>query len=205
MVEVALIELEGVVFETRELRERAARDAVAALGFDENTSLDAVMRDLLALGAERAFSERLATGGLSLAPGARAFLEDAAAAARLGVVTRAKRADADLMLRLAGLESIFAVVVCADDVLDAKPAPDGYHLALDRMMRRRPFSRVGAIALESGDAGIGAARAAQMRCVAVGSVPAHVAIEADAFVPTLDGQSLARLDQLSRPGQERVR
>jgi hypothetical protein len=43
-----------------------------------------------------------------------------------------------------------------------------------------------------------------VRCVAVGDVPAHVAIEADAFVATLEGHTLSSLDALSRPGRERV-
>ncbi|MGH2898116.1 MAG: hypothetical protein ACRDMZ_05530, partial [Solirubrobacteraceae bacterium] len=84
------------------------------------------------------------------------------------------------------------------------PAPDGYHLALDRLRRSRPVAPGAAIALEDSATGITAARAAKTRCVAVGRVPAHVAIEADAYVASLEKQSLAALDALSRPGQERV-
>jgi HAD superfamily hydrolase (TIGR01509 family) len=205
MVDVALIELEGVVFETQELRVGAAREAFAALGIDGDARADQVMRDLITVRAERAFSERLAMGGLSMASGARSFLEDASATARLGIVTRARRADVDVMLRLAGLESAFAVIVCGDDVLDAKPAPDGYHLAIDRLTRSRPAARDRTLALENDTAGIRAAHAAQIRCIAIGDIPAHVAIEADAFVPSLEGQSLARLYALTRAGEERVR
>lgn len=101
------------------------------------------------------------------------------------------------MLRWSGLESVFAVTVCGDDTLDPKPAPDGYHLALDRLRRLRPVAPGAALALEDSALGIKAARAAGARCIAVGLVPAHLAMEADAFIPTLEGQSLAMLDQLS--------
>jgi HAD superfamily hydrolase (TIGR01509 family) len=136
--------------------------------------------------------------------GVRKFIEQAAAGARLGIVTRLNRSDADAMMRLSGLESAFTAMVCADDTLDPKPSPDGYALAVERLKRSRPVARGAVIALEDGAVGIRAARAANIRCVAVGPVPAHIAIEADAYVATLQGQTLATLDQLSRPGQERV-
>jgi HAD superfamily hydrolase (TIGR01509 family) len=227
MVDVALFELEGVVFETRELRLAGLRDAIAAHGLGitidpemvgglapraaisaalsaAHMTGDEVLVDLLTHRAERAFSARLAMGGIALRANVRKFIEAASNAARLGVVTRAHRSDADAMIRLSGLESAFSVIVCADDTLDVKPSPDGYELALDRLKRQRPLARGAVLALEDGLHGIRAARAANLRCIAIGPLPAHVALEADAYVPSLQGQSLASLDQLSRPGQERV-
>lgn len=227
MVDVALVELEGVVFETRELRHASLCEAFAAQGVDApveigtisgltprasvvaalaaaQVSVDDVLIDLVTLDAERAFSTRLAMGGVFVSSGVRAFLESAAASARLGIVSRANRSDVEMMLRWAGLESTFAVTVCGDDVLDPKPAPDGYHLALDRLRRLRPVAPGAALALEDSALGIKAARAAGARSIAVGLVPAHLAMEADAFIPSLEGQSLAALDQLSLPGQEHV-
>ncbi|HEY9230185.1 MAG TPA: HAD-IA family hydrolase [Gemmatimonadaceae bacterium] len=229
MVDVALVELEGVVFETRELRYASVRDALIARAiepppsFDANTIAGLTQREAVALGlavaeveaddvlidlmmhaADRAFSARLSMGGVLIRPGARAFLEEAAITARLGVVTRANRADADTMLRLSGLESAFVVTVCADDTFDPKPSPDCYELAIGRLERLRPVTPGAALALEDSAAGLRAARAAKLRSIAIGPVPAHVAMEADAFVSTLVGQTLATLDQLSRPGQERV-
>ena len=72
------------------------------------------------------------------------------------------------------------------------------------MNRQRPLSPKAVIALEDGTAGIRAARAAGVRCIAVGPIPAHIAIEADAYVTSLAGQTARSLDLLSRPGQERV-
>lgn len=227
MVDVVLVELEGVVFETREMRLESLRDALVVQGtpvaFDPDAVLglptraavvaalnasdvgaDDVLIDLVVVAAERAFASRLALGGVNVARGARTFLERAASAARVGAVTRLNRADAATLLRLAGLDSAFGAVVCGDDVLDPKPSPEGYELAIDRLTRPQRVARGAILALEDSAPGIAAARAARVRCIAVGDVAAHIAIEADAYVASLEGQTLAALDQLSRPGQERV-
>jgi len=227
MVDVVLVELEGVLFETRELRLDSLRDALAAQGapdaFDAEAVLglptraavsaalnaadvraDDVLIDLVALAAERAFTSRLAAGGINVVRGARPFFERAATTARLGAVTRLNRADASTLLRLAGVDKVFGTVVCGDDVLDPKPSPEGYQLAIDRMSRPQRIARGAILALEDSAPGIAAARATRIRCIAVGNVAAHVAMEADAYVSSLERHTLTALDQLSRPGQERV-
>ncbi|HVX41795.1 MAG TPA: HAD hydrolase-like protein [Gemmatimonadaceae bacterium] len=228
MVDVALFELENVLFDTRELRRSAVTEACAAHGIVaaaepdqlERASAhaaiqailtangighDDVLIDLIARRAERAFSARLAQRGAVLAPGAAPFVADAASAARLAVVTRASRGDAELLLRLSGLDGAFSVVITSSEVLDAKPSPEGHRAALERMARQRPVRHGAAIALEDGSAGIRAARAAGARCVAAGDVPAHVAMEADAYLASLAETSLGALDKLSTPGPEHVR
>jgi HAD superfamily hydrolase (TIGR01509 family) len=200
MVDAVLIEIEGVLFDTRELRRAALGNTQA-----DDTN-DPVLADLAALRAERAFSDALASRGASLAEGARDFVREASAVARVVAVTRAKRADASTLLRLAGLEEFFSIVIAAEDFIDAKPSPQGMRLALERLARQRPVNPASVIALEDSAAGIRAARDAGVRCIAVGDVPAHVAIEADAYIESLTGHTMRSLDQLSRMGggQERV-
>lgn len=227
MVDVALFELENVLFDTRELRRLAVTEACAAHGITAPANADVVglptrgavqelltvngvghddtLADLIAVRADRAFSARLAERGANLVPGAAAFVARAAGVARLAIVTRASRADAELLLRLSGLDGAFNVIVTADDVLDAKPSPEGYRSALERAGRQRPVRRGAALALEDGLAGIRAARAAGARCIAVGRAPAHVAMEADAYIESLAGASIDALDKLSTPGAEHVR
>jgi HAD superfamily hydrolase (TIGR01509 family) len=204
MVDVVLLELEGVIFDTREIREASLREAMAAHGLENLTGADEVITDLVALRAARAFSARIAAGGLAMQPGARSLLESAAGSARLAIVTRATRSDVDSMLRLAQIDDLFTVTVCADDASAPKPSPDCYNLALDRLGRQRPVVPGGALALEDCLAGIRAAHAAGTRCIAVGPLAPHRAIEADAFVDTLEGHTLLSLDRLSRPGMEHV-
>jgi HAD superfamily hydrolase (TIGR01509 family) len=227
MVDAALLELEGVVFDTRELRRTSLSDALlehgltpeldpdAVDGADPRTAAratfaaqlidhDDVLLDLIALSAERRFSAGLAARGAALRDGARDFVREAAATTRLAAVTRTKRSDVDTMLRLSSLAEFFTITIASEDVLDGKPSADGHRVALDRLNRQRTVTAKGAIALEDGPAGIRAARAAGLRCVAIGPMAAHLAIEADAYVPTLARQTIRSLDLLSRPGQERV-
>ena len=201
MVDAALIELEGVLFDTRELR----RDAPAIAEMKDAD--DPVLADLAAMRAERAFSDALAMRGAALREGARDFVREASAVARLVAVTRAGRSDASTLLRLGGLEEFFSIVITADDVSDSKPSPEPLRVALERLAGQRPIDAGAVIALEDSAAGIRAARLAGVRCVAVGEVPAHIAMEADAYVESLAGQTIRSLDQLSRAGggQEHVK
>jgi beta-phosphoglucomutase-like phosphatase (HAD superfamily) len=227
MVDAALLELEGVVFDTRELRRNSLDDALGAHGLGptidddllgggaprasavaalsrQGIADDAVLLDLVVLAAERNFTSRLVVTGAALYDGALDFVRETSANARLAAVTHARRADTETMLRLASLSEFFTLVVSADDVLDPKPAAEGHRLAIERLSRRRPLAPSATIAIESGAEGIRAARTAGVRCVAVGPIPAHVAMEADAYVPSIAGQTIRALDALTRPGQEHL-
>jgi HAD superfamily hydrolase (TIGR01509 family) len=203
-----LIELEDVIIPTRHARRAALRTAVAAQGvvasdaaLDAGTglgtasaldavlaaagkTLDATARALAVHHADRLLSERLAAG-LVLVEGAAGALEALAATARLAVVTRARRTDADYMLALAGLTALFEVIVTGDDPVTALPDPAPLRRAVDKLARRRQLRSGRVVALEDAMPGIRAARAAGMRCVAVGAFPAHEALVADALAPSI--------------------
>ena len=213
-LDAVLMELEGVLADTAALRRaalrrslaedgvvldddaaragdaRATRDAVERAARLAGVALDEVALDLAALRADRHLSASLGDG-VVLAPGAGELVERLAGRVRLGVATRLPRADADRVLALAGLEWAFELVVAAEDA-DAKPSPAPYALALARLARRRPLADA-VLALEDGAAGIAAATAAGVRCVAVGEMPAHEAMRADGVLPSLDGATLERL------------
>jgi beta-phosphoglucomutase-like phosphatase (HAD superfamily) len=227
MVDAVLLELEGVVFDTRELRRLSLRDALLEQGLAPTIDHDAVdgltpraaverslalqalehdevLLDLLAARAERAFSSQLAASGAALCDGARAFVEDAAGVARLAVVTSARRSDVDIMLRLASFGDCFSVIVAAEDALEQKPSGEGHRLALGRLSKRRPITMNRTIALEHTRGGIRAARNSDITCVAIGPLAAHVAMEADAYVPTLAPHTIRSLDHFVRTGEEQV-
>ena len=222
-LDTVLLELEGVLADTAAARRaalRAALEAVAGRPFDDAAlahgdglapraaaaavarahapDLDDTALDLVALRAERGFAAASARG-LSLAPGAREFVERLAASARVGVVTRAARRDAEHVLGLAELEYAVELLVTADDRVEPKPDPAPYELALARLARRRPVSRERVLALEDGAAGIAAATAAGLAVVAVGDVPAHVAMRAAGVLPSLDGATLESLQRIAGP------
>jgi HAD superfamily hydrolase (TIGR01509 family) len=163
-----------------------------------------VLIDLVERDAELAFTRRLSIGGVALQPGVRQFVDRAAGEARLAVVTRARRADADALLHLSGFDAAFSCVVTTDDTFEPKPSSVGFHVAMERLARGRVVSNARTVALEDGGDGIRAARAAGIRCIAVGAIAPHVAIEADAYVESLGGHTASTLDALSHPGRERV-
>lgn len=177
----------------------AVRAAIARCG----VTLDETALELLALRAERAFSSYLGKG-IMLVDGAREAIERLASRVRLGIVTRAGRRDVEFVLNLARMEDFFSCVVGVEDAFPPKPDAAAYHAAMRRLARRRPIGDDGVVvALEDSLDGIHGAMSAGLRTVAVGDLPAHVAMEADALIPAitgLDAQAVERL--VARIGEE---
>ena len=228
MFDAVLCEFEGVLADTAALRVAALRASLADEGVTSPhpeladacarlpvaTTVRAALAlhgerrdetglDLLVLRAERHFAAA-AGKGLALAPGARDFVERAMGTARLALVTRASRREVEFILSLAGLDVAFECIITADDTPEPKPSGDGYVQALERLGRRRSVRPDQAIALEDGPVGIRAAHAAGLRCVTVGALPAHLAVEADALLPSLVGQTPASIEALVSARKETV-
>lgn len=217
MVDALLLEWEGVLADTGAARRDALLRALAEEGVGWSAEAyeacctglgahdaavaalsqtghdDATLADLVALRAGRAFVERLAQG-FALHPGAAEFIADAEFRTRIVVVTRAARAETDLMLRRSGLGSAVTSVVTADDGFPPGPAPTMYEHALAQLRRRSAVDAERVVALVDSLPAVRAARAAGVRggVVAVGT-PAHVAVEADVAVSGLTGLSLGAL------------
>jgi HAD superfamily hydrolase (TIGR01509 family) len=105
---------------------------------------------------------RLATLGLS--PGIGDWLAQARAAGlRLAVASSSPRAW--VLQLLSGIDAAadFEILACGDEVARAKPAPDVYALALDRL----GLAGGQAVAVEDSPHGAAAARAAGLRCIAI--------------------------------------
>lgn len=199
---------EGLELSNEEFAESCAgfpvRDCVIAALALRRARRDETDVDLISLRAERYFYEQLAKG-VSLCPGSREFIEGLAGRSRLGIVTRARRREVEFVLGLAGLDSAFECVVTSDDVHSPKPSPEPYEKAIAGLARRR-ISRPGAtLALEDAPTGILAAKSMKVRCVAVGKIPVYHAVNADAYVPSLEGQTLESLAELVRLGEARTR
>jgi beta-phosphoglucomutase len=229
MFDTVLFEFEGVIADTSRVRSRALQQSLAEEGltitddeFDEScagfpvrdcviaalalrrANRDETDVDLIALRTERYFAEMLGKG-VSLCPGAHEFVTGLTGRSRLGIVTRARRREVDYILDLAGLDAAFECIVSADDVNSPKPSPEPYEKAIERLARRR-ISRPGAtLALEDAPTGILAAKSVKVRCVAVGRMPVYHAVNADAYVPSLEGQTLDSLAELVRLGEAKTR
>jgi HAD superfamily hydrolase (TIGR01509 family) len=107
------------------------------------------------------------------------------------LVTSSEPAVVDAVL--GRLDVRFEVVVCAADVVHAKPDPEGYRLAAAKLGAdpRR------CIALEDSANGVAAAEAAGCRVIAVPSIAPVPERPGRAVLPTLAGVTLARLQELA--------
>lgn len=225
MIDVVLCELEGTLIDGAAQRRRALQRAFAGEGIslpdalhDEHCSGrspelaveavlhalqlsdDPVLPELLVLASRRHFRNEISRGVL-LSPGAADFLDAARAVSRLALVTRASRADAELLLSVAGLDSEFECTICADDARADAGSGSLYEVALERLGRRRAVVRDRALALVNSVEGAGAARAAGVRCVIVGAVP-HDERTGVAAIPSLARQTPASLEALLCPIEE---
>ncbi len=227
MFQAVLFEIEGVLADTRTFRQRAlqetfAQDGVRISDSEYETYADlpvrsaviAVLRvagidaddtavDLATLRAERRFSEYLSLG-FTMVDGARELVAHLAGRTRLGIVTRANRREAETILSLSGLEFAFECVITADHVRALKPSAEPYEMVLRTMSRLRPLRGGHSLALEDGPTGIRAARAAGLRCLAVGALPAHCAMQAEGLLPTLRGHTLSTLEEIVLRPEERI-
>lgn len=228
-IDAVLLEFEGVVADTAYVRRAAITNAFAeagvqlseadyynlcagwptwnavrAVAIEQELALDDTVLDLIANAADRAYSAHVGKG-VVLVDGARTALERLASRSRLGIVSRLRRNDLDVLISLGKLEHLFAFVIGAEDAAPGKPEPFPYQRALERLARLAPGtsgkSRV--VALEDGVAGIRSAHRAGIECIVVGGVPPHVAMEADAWIESLTGLDPGTLDSLLSEHGER--
>lgn len=215
-VPVVCVELEGVVVDTEAVRLTALAGALegegltltgeaaaAARGHPVEASVRRARRVLGAaedetavelgrLRAERAFAARIGKGIL-VHPAAKATLERLTSHCRLAIVTRASRREVEFLLALAGLEALFRPVIALEDAAPGKPAHAPWDVALDRVGQLFPGQRLRGIAVEDHVTGIRGARTAGLRCVGVGPIPAHEALEADAWLESIADLTPERL------------
>jgi beta-phosphoglucomutase-like phosphatase (HAD superfamily) len=222
MIDAVLFEFEGVIADTSATRRRTlleilredgialseseyiehcagvpVRASVRAALALRNFPRDETSIELVAMRTERRFADLVGTG-LSLVRGAVELIESLQGQTRLGIVSRALRADIDATLALAQLDHAFEFIIADNDPFEPKPSPAPYLGAVDRLTRRRAVNTTHVVALEDGVAGVRSAKAAGLRCAVVGSLPIHLAVNADALLPSLIGQRAATIDALTR-------
>jgi HAD superfamily hydrolase (TIGR01509 family) len=120
-------------------------------------------------------------------PGARELVAALEGRTPLAVASNSPESFVRGALRTARLDGAFPVVVTADQVTEAKPAPDVY-LEACRRLGARPAASV---ALEDSPTGVASARAAGLFVVGVPSLPG-VDLEADLVAASLADPSVRR-------------
>ena len=176
-------------------------DALAGLSDPEivRTWLGRDHPDLDAVIAERVRRYRAAVGdGSTIHEPVRAAVRYAAERVPVLIVSGAARAEIEPVLTAAGLAEVVRVVVSSDDVVDGKPHPEGYLHARELLGGLRgsepqsPLAAGDVLVFEDTEAGIAAAKAARMRCVAVaGTLRPDRLAAADAVVAALDVAAVA--------------
>ncbi|MFN2492008.1 MAG: HAD family hydrolase [Pyrinomonadaceae bacterium] len=131
---------------------------------------------------------------LPLFPGVVTFLKATSRRYPIGLVSMATVSEIEYVLTRARLQSLFSVVVTADDVTVCKPAPDCYRIALDRLNEKRrerrllPLLSEECLVIEDSPPGIESGRRAGMRSLGVTNTVAADELRragADVVTPSL--------------------
>jgi beta-phosphoglucomutase len=148
------------------------------LGFDDVGAFDAILRDAGLPAEPRVIAELVEAKGklyldaaraqLQTFDGADALVTRLARTGPVGVVSGALRHEIELGLALLGVTDSVCCIVAAEDTTLSKPAPEGYEIAKRRLRELgHAAAAERALVVEDSMAGVEAARAAGLPCLAV--------------------------------------
>jgi HAD superfamily hydrolase (TIGR01509 family) len=142
--------------------------------------------------AERVERYRAAVSdGSSIHEGVREAVREAAARVPVAIVSGAARAEIEPVVEAAELAPFVRAIVSSDDVEHGKPHPEGYLKALALL---DGVDAADVLVFEDTEAGIAAAKAAGMRCIArKGTLDPHRLAEADEIVDAIDVALIRRV------------
>jgi beta-phosphoglucomutase len=138
---------------------------------------------------------RRVSDGTTIGHAMREAVRFAASQAPVAIVSGAALAEIAPVIEAAGIADLFAAVVTSDDVQHGKPHPEGYLIALERLSSLIDGLRADeVVVIEDTEAGVTAAKAAGMRCLAlVGTMPAGRLAGADELIEAIDLALVRRL------------
>lgn len=168
----------------RRLAGLSDREIVARWLGEAHPALDEVL-------AEKASRYRDLVGdGSTVSTEMRRTVLHAAGRVPVGIVSGAARGEIDAVLRAAGLTGSIGAVVSQEDVAIGKPDPSGYRLGIERLGVRAAE----VVAFEDSAPGVGAAKAAGLRCIALrGTMEPRRLRQADEVVERIDVALVERL------------
>ncbi len=217
-VHATLFDFNGVIADDEHIHLACFRDAVARyaitisdadykdryLGFDDTGAFAAILNDagrapdsdLVAklVEAKKPLYLARAERELRIFEGARELILRRAAIGPVVIVSGALDHEIVFCLNKMGIAHRVLFRIAANHVRACKPDPEGYLLAMTKLA---PLGVTSAVVIEDSIAGIAAAKAASLRCVAVAHTYAEeelVRAGADAVALTLAGLTDALLD-----------
>jgi beta-phosphoglucomutase len=156
-------------------------------------------QQLAELGARKEdYYKEAARGGVELLPGVRRLLTELRDAGFMQAIgSSAPRGNVDLILQLTQTAVFFRAISSAEDTTRGKPDPQVFQVAAERL--KVPAARC--VVFEDAVAGVQAAKAGGMKCVAISFVGHHPAEKlqaagADLVVRTVEELSVQHLRQL---------
>ena len=222
-LEAIVFDFDGVIADSEPLHLRAFQQALADagvdltadeyygqyLGYDDVGMLQALARDRgIAMDGQRLSDlivhkgdclQALLNGGSVLFPGARDFIQEAAAAVPIAIASGALRHEIDEIIESAGLAHLFKTIVASGDTPQSKPSPQPYQLAFSRLREAAGgnLNPRRCVVIEDSRWGIESARGAGLRCVGVTtSYPAHELPGAELVVGGLRELTIPMLEKL---------
>ena len=209
-----IFDLDGVLVDTGRFHKRAWYDFAEKEGFDfsdelfrktfgmqnyqiipmlTEESLSAGEVDSMSQWKEQRYRELIA-GRLELLPGVERLVRDLKGAGfRLAVGTSTPRVNLTFMLDNLPLDGCFDALVTSEDVDNGKPAPDTFLKAAEKLSHTPDCC----VVIEDAVPGIQAAKAANMRVVAVTTTrPGAELQQADRIVDSLEELTAADLTAL---------
>lgn len=208
-------DMDGVLIDSGDLHYQTWRDALAdeadfhltrtqfdaTFGRDNTETLTVLLgrpptpEELVRIAGrkERHYRE-LAPAHIRPLPGAMELVEALAGAGwRQAVGTSAPRENLELIVSLLGIGGWLAAQVCVDDVPRGKPDPALFVMAAERM--GVPPGRC--VVVEDSPAGVAAARAGGMACLALTTThPASELLDADRVAEGLAGMTVGELEAM---------
>jgi HAD superfamily hydrolase (TIGR01509 family) len=150
--------------------------------------------------AKSAAFTRIVAKGVHPFPGAVSLVADLVRhQVPLAIASGALRQDILIILKALHLESIFTIIVAADDVKRSKPDPESYQLAYEQLKSlpgKNTLRRRDCLVIEDTATGIEAAKCAGLFCVAVAHTTAADSLDAaDYVVSSLEELTYAVLAQ----------
>jgi HAD superfamily hydrolase (TIGR01509 family) len=147
------------------------RGIIERLYSTHNRPVNRARRDELIAWKARAYGE-IIREGLPPMPGAVEFVGKVAGRFPLAIASGSLREEIEHLLAKLGLREEFAVLATADDCERSKPDPEVFLIALARLQqlpafREKPPHAAECLVIEDAPAGVEAAHAAGMKCLAL--------------------------------------
>ncbi len=147
------------------------RGTVEHLYASHGRAVDRARRDELVAWKARTYADAI-YHGLPAMPGAVEFVRKVASRFPLAIASGSLRSEVEHLLSCIGLRECFQLLVTAEDTERSKPEPEIYLKALAGLnrleaFRAQPLRASHCLAIEDAPAGVRAAQAAGMKCLAL--------------------------------------